>query len=173
MRSMMSAGKPSLRATGACTTHSKGCDTWRAVIRMASSRRSPGSVLSKRRYSPRLPRCCRRPPAPRARANPGCRGAGPRDSASFELRLALLHEGARRLAMVLGHAGAGVVPGLEIELVLERARLGGVHVALHVAEGDARPVRDLPRERHRLLLELAVGNDAVDDAERQGLVRVH
>jgi hypothetical protein len=59
--------------------------------------------------------------------------------ASPEHRLALLHERLRGFAMVFGLSRARVMPGLEVQRVLQRAGFRGVHVALHVAERHARP----------------------------------
>src|SRR5207237_6703183 len=67
--------------------------------------------------------------------------------------LARLDEGARGFAMVLGEARARVVPGLEVETVLQRAGLGRVHVALHVAERDARTMGEPGGEGLGLLVE--------------------
>src|SRR5918994_1278000 len=96
-----------------------------------------------------------------------------RESPPAENRLALVDEGLRSFAVVLGEAGAGMVPGLEVEAVLERAGLGSVHVALHVAQGHARSSRQARRQRLGFLLEPGVGDDAVDQAQRQRLRRVH
>jgi len=52
---MTSSGGFAVRAILACATHSSPWLTERAVIRIAISRMSPGSVPPNRRYSPRSP----------------------------------------------------------------------------------------------------------------------
>src|SRR5204862_1604084 len=97
---------------------------------------------------------------------------GPAPSPAPEDRLALVHERLRGFAMVLGLAAPRVVPRLEVEQLRERAALGRIHVALHVAVGDARAARQPRGERQRLLLEAGVGNHAIDEAEGLRLRRV-
>ena len=72
--------------------------------------------------------------------------------------------------MVLRHAAPHHPRRLGIEHVRQAAFLGHLHVALHVAVGDTRTARQLPRERHRFRLQRRVrdpprreaeGNDAV------------
>src|SRR2546422_11615613 len=87
--------------------------------------------------------------------------------------LPLLDERLRRLRVVLGPPARGVVPRLEVELVLERPALRRVEVALHVAVGDPRAPREPRGERHGLVFETRVGDDPVHDPERQGLLSVH
>src|SRR3989442_8969401 len=110
----------------------------------------------------------------------GWRGRSPRSNGGDsnaplpapEDGLALLHEGLDRLAVVVGHATAGVMPGLEVEQVLERAALGRVEVPVHVAAGDPRSPPEPRRQRHRLLLEPRARNHPIDEAELQRLGRV-
>src|SRR6266540_5475769 len=89
----------------------------------------------------------------------------PCQSAALEDGLTLLDEGAGRLAVILCQSRARVVPRLEVQRLAERAALRGVHVALHVAKGDARAARQPARERAGLLLEVGVGDDAVHEAQ--------
>src|SRR5919197_2948584 len=90
-----------------------------------------------------------------------------------EDRLPLLDEGLRRLAVVLGQPAARVVPRLEVEQVPERPALRRVEVPLHVAVGDPWAPREPRGERHRLLLEATVGDEAVDDPQLPPLHGVH
>src|SRR5438309_6032230 len=85
----------------------------------------------------------------------------------------LLDEGLRRLTVVLGQPAARVVPRLEVEQVLERPTLRRVEVALHVAVGDPWAPREPRGERHRLPLEVRIGDDPVDDPELPRLAGVH
>jgi len=75
--------------------------------------------------------------------------------------------------VVFGHPAPGVVPRLEVEQVLERPALRRVEVALHIAVGDPRAPGEPRGERHGLVFEAHVGDDAIHDPECQGLLSVH
>src|SRR3546814_14229746 len=61
---------------------------------------------------------------------------------------------------------------LEVEAFGEGAALRGVHVALHIAQGDTRAAGEALRHRHRLRVQPVVREDAVGDAEAQARRRV-
>ena len=105
---------------------------------------------------------CPTPPPAHPRAEYSGRGRWAR---AWRRRLGRLRGG-------LGEAGAGRVPGSRGRGILERGGLGGVHVALHVAEGDAGAAGSLAAKRLRLLFELGVRYDAIHQVEREGLLGV-
>src|SRR2546427_12922944 len=80
--------------------------------------------------------------------------------------LPLLDERLRRLPVVFGHPAPGVVPRLEVELLLERPALRRVEVALHVAVGDPRTPREPRGERHGLAFEARLGRRPLHDPGR-------
>src|SRR5207249_186537 len=121
------------------------------------------------RCAPRARRSDPRPPA-RALAPParsaGCAWRSP----ALEARLALLQEGGDALAVVGRLATAEVRHGLAVE---HGAEVGGereVHVLLHVAVADERPVRDARGDLAHLVQEGVVREDAVHEPERRGLL---
>src|SRR6266542_2577852 len=96
-----------------------------------------------------------------------------RSRISWTSRRGITPPPARPFPVVLGHAGAGVMPRLEVQLILERARLGRIHIALHIAKGHPRAARDPSREGRGLLLEAAVRHHAIDDPQGEGLAGVY
>src|SRR5262245_11765953 len=86
-------------------------------------------------------------------------------SSTLEHGLALLDEGARRLAMVLGEAGMHVVCRLETQTLLEARARRAVEVLLHVAVRDGRSRGEPARQSRGLGGEGVIGHDAIHEAE--------
>ena len=72
--------------------------------------------------------------------------------------------------MVLGAAGLHLVGGFHIEQLGQTAAFSTVQIALHQAKRDRRPMRNGAGEFHRDGGEIFIGNDAVDETERQCFV---
>src|SRR3954447_17315612 len=85
-------------------------------------------------------------------------------SAAREARRALLHEWGDALDEVRGARHLGLDGGLELQLLAHARVLPVVELALAARVGARRPAREAVGELARVLLELGVGHDAVDQS---------
>jgi hypothetical protein len=86
--------------------------------------------------------------------------------------LALLDERRGRFVMILSRARPRVMPGLQVEQLLERAGLGRVEIALHVPVADAGAAGEPPGEPERFVFELSIRDYPVHESDRQGSLGV-
>ena len=84
----------------------------------------------------------------------------------------LLDKGLRRFPVVLGAAGLHLVGGFHIEQLGQTLAFGAVQVALHQPKRNRGPMCQRPGQFHRDSGEIFIGNDAVDETERQRFVGV-
>ena len=91
-------------------------------------------------------------------------------STAFEHRFALFGEGFGGFGVILRLAGAGVVNGLRVQGGGEVAAFRDVQVLFHVGDGQARAGREPGGKFRRFRLQPVVGDEAVGDAEAEGLL---